>query len=65
MSHFGFGSFLVFAGTGLIAGARLAAHTTDRLNEGITGRKHHDQRAYVLVGVGLIILGVAVLAGLA
>jgi len=61
----GLGVFLVFAGAALVVGSRVAARATDPLNQRITGRPHNDRRAYVLVGVGFIILGVAVLAGLA
>jgi uncharacterized membrane protein YidH (DUF202 family) len=61
----GLGVFLILAGAALIAASRLAARVTDPINERVTGRPFNDRRAYVLVGVGLIILGVAVLAGLA
>jgi hypothetical protein len=61
----GFGVFLVLAGAALVAWSRLAARVTDPLNQRITGRPYNDRRAYVLVGVGFIILGVALLAGLA
>jgi hypothetical protein len=61
----GLGIFLIIGGAGLIAGSRLSARITDPLNARITGNPHNDRRAYVLVGVGLIVLGAAVLAGLA
>ena len=59
-----FGIFLVLAGAGLIAGSRAAARITDRLNQRIALRAFNDSRAYIVVGIGLIILGAPVLTGL-
>ena len=61
----GLGIFLVLAGSALIAGSRAAARVTDPLNQRITARAFNDRRAYILVGIGFIVVGAAVLAGLA
>lgn len=57
MRHLPFGAFLVLSGAALIAGARLTASPTDALNSG-------RRRVYLLIGVGFIVVGVAVLAGI-
>jgi formate hydrogenlyase subunit 3/multisubunit Na+/H+ antiporter MnhD subunit len=59
MHHFPFGAFLVLSGAALIAGARFTTSAADGLNGQVRGRK----RIYLLIGVGFIIVGIAVLAG--
>ena len=58
-----FGIVLIIAGGLLITFARQISGYTDRWNERITGRKHNATRATALVGVGWLILGIAILFG--
>jgi hypothetical protein len=60
---YGFGSILILVGIALIVGSRAAAAVTDPINERLTGRVHRGRRGYVLVGIGVLIVGVAALAG--
>lgn len=59
-----FGVAVAALGIALIIGAQKISGLTNRINEQITRRPHDDHRAYVLVGVGLLILGVATWFGL-
>jgi hypothetical protein len=60
-----FGTILMLIGIALILGRAAIARVTDPLNTRITGRQHRDGRGYVLVGIGLIIVGASAFFGLA
>jgi len=63
--EYGLGTLLVIAGALLAMASRRIAAITDPLNERITRRKYRDARGYVLVGIGIIIVGLAIAFGFA